>query len=65
MDYLLGPKAQKYFADETFEYPVVEGITHAGTACPPLEDLERLEHRPQRARLPGPDLAMLDEVGLT
>ncbi|WP_439957812.1 iron ABC transporter substrate-binding protein [Micromonospora echinofusca] len=38
VDYLLGPEAQKYFAEETFEYPVVTGVT-GPAGVPALADL--------------------------
>lgn len=38
VEYLLSPEAQQYFADETFEYPLIEGIkTH-----PLLTPLDRI-----------------------
>jgi iron(III) transport system substrate-binding protein len=64
VDYLLGP-GQEYFAAETYEYPLVEGVA-PGSELPPLSDLQ------------GPDLELgvfgeelaatlelLDSVGLT
>ena len=38
IDYLLSDSAQRYFAEETFEYPLVEGVEHAGE-MPPLSQL--------------------------
>jgi len=38
LDYLLGAEAQKYFATETFEYPVVTGMP-APAGVPPLAKL--------------------------
>jgi iron(III) transport system substrate-binding protein len=38
VDYLLGADAQKYFAEETFEYPVVEGVP-GPAGVPPLREL--------------------------
>ena len=63
VDYLLSEKAQRYFAEKTFEYPLIEGVTPAvdvpklDTLRPPdidLSDLASLE-RTQ---------ALLREVGL-
>ncbi|MGS2614536.1 iron ABC transporter substrate-binding protein [Micromonospora sp. LZ34] len=39
VDYLLGPEAQAYFAEQTFEYPVVTGVA-APAGVPPLADLD-------------------------
>jgi iron(III) transport system substrate-binding protein len=48
--FLLSEEAQRYFADETFEYPLVDGVEPATD----LPDLERLQ-------LPNVDLAALGE----
>ena len=48
IEYLLSPDAQRYFADETFEYPLVEGVPIAAelpplaTLRPPSLDLNQL-----------------------
>ncbi len=39
VEYLLGPEAQTYFAEQTFEYPVVSGAP-APAYVPPLADLK-------------------------
>jgi len=39
VDYLLGPEAQTYFAEETFEYPLIEEVS-AAPGLPPLADLD-------------------------
>ena len=39
IEYLLSPEAQQYFSDETFEYPLVDGIS----AHPDLEPLSELD----------------------
>jgi iron(III) transport system substrate-binding protein len=64
VDYLLGTEAQTYFAQQTFEYPVVSGAP-APDYVPPLEDL----------KVPAIDLndlgtledsiALIKETGLT
>ena len=64
VDYLLGP-GQEYFAGETDEYPLVEGVS-SESELPPLSDL----HGPDvELGALGPELeatlAMLDSVGLT
>lgn len=64
VDYLLGPEAQKYFAEETFEYPLASGV--AGPAGVPeltsltgppinLNDLDDL----------SATVSMIKESGLT
>ena len=35
VDFLLGPEAQQYFADETKEFPLVAGTTAADGGLPP------------------------------
>jgi len=40
VDYLLSPAAQQYFADETFEYPLIEGAT----AHPDLLPIGQINH---------------------
>lgn len=64
IEYLLSPEGQAYFADETFEYPVVEGVPTKGD-LPPVSgltgssvDLNRLDSLDQT-------LTLLGEVGLT
>lgn len=47
VDYLLGTEAQTYFAQATFEYPLVEGV-------PPAEGLTEID------TLAGPDLDLSD-----
>ncbi|MBI5103565.1 MAG: iron ABC transporter substrate-binding protein [Solirubrobacterales bacterium] len=66
VDYLLAVQGQQYFADKTFEYPLVDGEAERPDGLPPIEDLQ------------GPDIAlgelggklkstleMLDRVGLS
>ncbi len=50
VDYLLQRDAQTYFAEETFEYPLIEGVPSAG-------DLKPL------AEIESPDLDLSDDVG--
>ncbi len=40
VEFLLSESAQQYFADETFEYPVIDGV--ATNADPPLEEIMTL-----------------------
>lgn len=39
IDYLLSAEGQQYFADETFEYPVIAGVT-LPASLPPLAELD-------------------------
>lgn len=41
-EFLLEPEAQQFFADETFEYPLIEGV-EADPAVVPLEEIEQPE----------------------
>jgi iron(III) transport system substrate-binding protein len=39
IDYMLSPAAQQYYAEETFEYPLIEGVgLHEGLT--PLNEIE-------------------------
>ena len=38
IEYLLGAEAQQYFADETFEYPLLPGIP-ASDVLPPIDSI--------------------------
>jgi iron(III) transport system substrate-binding protein len=40
IEFLLSQEGQQYFADETFEYPVIEGV--ASSVTPSLADLDKL-----------------------
>ncbi|HEX6057104.1 MAG TPA: extracellular solute-binding protein [Intrasporangium sp.] len=64
VNYLLSEKAQQYFADETAEYPVIEGITSKHN-LPPLADLEKASIDLNELDSLETTLAMLNEVGLT
>lgn len=63
--YLLSDDAQRYFADTTAEYPVVEGVTSSLFDLQPLGELD--SHQIDLNELDSLEetLAMLDEVGLT
>ena len=64
VSYLLSPAAQKYFANETFEYPVVDG-TPTPADLPALKDLSALKIDLNQLDSLDRTLVMLDEVGLT
>jgi iron(III) transport system substrate-binding protein len=40
VEFLLGPEAQQYFADETKEFPLVAGVTATDSALPTLDSLQ-------------------------
>lgn len=63
--FLLSEETQQYFADETAEYPVVEGVTSTTFDLEPLSELQA--HQIDLNDLDSLDetLALLDEVGLT
>lgn len=62
IDYLLSEPAQRYFAQETFEYPLVQGIPAYGDLTP-LEDLNALPiDLADLADLQG-TILLLQEVG--
>lgn len=63
VEWLLSPTAQQYFVDETFEYPVVEGVAAADN-LPPLNTLRGPDiELAELSDLPG-TLTMLEDVGL-
>ena len=62
--FLLSEEAQTYFADETAEYPVVEGIT-SSFDLPPLTDVDAQQIDLNELDSLDQTLALLDEVGLT
>jgi iron(III) transport system substrate-binding protein len=63
VEWLLTPKAQQYFVDTTYEYPVVESVA-AADGLPPLNTLRGPDIAlAELADLPG-TLAMLEDVGL-
>jgi iron(III) transport system substrate-binding protein len=63
--FLLSEETQQYFADETAEYPVVEGVESTAFDLVPLSELDT--HQIDLNDLDSLDqtLALLDEVGLT
>ena len=54
LEFALSDEAQQYFADETYEYPLVEGV-EINEELPPLSDLQS----------PQIDLSNLDDLGGT
>ena len=64
-EFLLSEEAQQYFADETAEYPVVEGVESTVFDLPPLSELQGSRIDLNDLDTLEETLAMLDEVGLT
>ena len=63
VEWLLTPKAQQYFVDTTYEYPVIESVA-AADGLPPLSTLRGPDIAlAELADLPG-TLTMLEDVGL-
>lgn len=65
VDFLLSQEGQRYFADETAEYPVVPGIESTKHDLVPLSDLTRASIDLNQLDSLETTLALLDEVGLT
>jgi iron(III) transport system substrate-binding protein len=65
VDYLLSDAGQQYFADETAEYPVVEGVSSTKHDIVPLSQLTRSSVDLNALDSLEETLALLDEVGLT
>lgn len=64
LTWMLTPETQKWFVDNTWEYPLVEGVA-APVGIPPLADLQGPDIAlAELEDLPG-TLAMLQDVGLT
>jgi len=63
VEFLLSDTAQQYFADETAEYPVVEGITSTEFDLQPLGESHQIDLNDLDSL--DETLALLDEVGLT
>jgi iron(III) transport system substrate-binding protein len=65
IEYLLSTEAQQYFANETFEYPVIEGVS-TEASLPPLAELDAQAidiNLSDLADLAG-TAALLSEVGM-
>ncbi|PPK97610.1 iron(III) transport system substrate-binding protein [Kineococcus xinjiangensis] len=65
VEYLLGPEAQTYFAEETKEYPLASGVEADLEDMPPLEELQGPDIDLSELSSLQETLALLDEVGLT
>jgi iron(III) transport system substrate-binding protein len=65
IEFLLSPEAQRYFSEETFEYPLADGAD-VNRALPPFEEISKT--RVDLDELGGgleATTAMIDESGLT
>jgi iron(III) transport system substrate-binding protein len=63
VDYLLSEDAQTYFATETFEYPLVDGVEPAAD-LPPLDTIEAPDIDLSDLESLDETIALLEEVGL-
>jgi iron(III) transport system substrate-binding protein len=64
VDFLLGEEAQQYFAEETKEYPLIEGV-ETDTALPPLEELDPPEIDLSDLDTLAETQTMIQEAGLS
>ncbi len=64
VDYLLSEAGQTYFAEETFEYPLVTGIA-GPEGVPPLESLSAPDVDLAKLGSVEESAALIDEAGLT
>ncbi|MFD8936331.1 iron ABC transporter substrate-binding protein [Streptomyces sp. NPDC059578] len=64
VDYLLSAEAQKYFAEETKEYPLASGVTSTVKDLPPLASLDAPEIDLGELESLQKTLEMLKEAGL-
>lgn len=63
--FLLSEEAQRYFADETAEYPVVDGVTSTKHDLPPLQEVQSPDLDLSRLSTLQRTLTMLQEAGLS
>ncbi|MFF3325151.1 iron ABC transporter substrate-binding protein [Streptomyces sp. NPDC002889] len=64
VDFLLSEEAQKYFADETKEYPLAAGVKTTVDGLPPLESLQAPKIDLGKLDSLKQTLAMLQDVGM-
>ena len=64
IEYLLSDAGQKYFADETFEYPLVEGVA-GPEGVPSLDSLKVPDVDLSQLGTVEETAALIDEAGLT
>ncbi|HEV2781783.1 MAG TPA: iron ABC transporter substrate-binding protein [Actinophytocola sp.] len=63
--FMLSEQGQRYFADQTAEYPVVKGITTTKHKLPPLDEIHGPDIDLSKLSSLQQTLAMLQEVGLS
>ena len=63
VNYLLGPSAQRYFAEQTFEYPLVAGVAPPA-GLPPLSSIRSPDIDLSELATLDQTLALIREVGL-
>ncbi|MET9319187.1 iron ABC transporter substrate-binding protein [Streptomyces sp. NPDC003038] len=64
VDFLLSEKAQKYFADDTKEYPLAAGVTSSVKDLPPLASLDAPKIDLGKLESLQETLKMLQDVGM-
>ncbi|MFD5622735.1 iron ABC transporter substrate-binding protein [Streptomyces yangpuensis] len=64
VDFLLSERAQKYFADDTKEYPLASGVTSTVKGLPPLASLEAPKIDLGKLSSLQETLKMLQEAGM-
>lgn len=64
VEYLLSEEAQKYFAEETMEYPLAAGVTSPIEDLPPFESIEAPEVNLTDLDSLEETLALLQDVGM-
>ncbi|MGW7198250.1 iron ABC transporter substrate-binding protein [Streptomyces chryseus] len=64
VDFLLSEKAQKYFADDTKEYPLAAGVTSTVEDLPPLDSLDAPKIDLGKLESLQETLKMLQDVGM-
>ena len=63
IEFLLGEEAQRHYAEETFEYPLIAGVPSAAS-LPSIADLRPLEVDLSRLEDLAATLRLLREVGV-
>jgi iron(III) transport system substrate-binding protein len=64
IEYLLSPAGQRYFAEQTYEYPLIEGVA-LDPALPPLDELEAPDIDLNDLDTLAATIEMIQQSGLT